>query len=451
MPPIIALIACIGLVIFLLAVEHKNNPKASLALWIPTIWLMICGSRPVGYWFEGGLGLSLEEGSPYDRVILSALITFSIIVLFRRKVEWLQVIKNNYILILLYAFLGISIFWSDYQYISLKRWIRLLGAIPVALVVLSEKSPFDAIESIFRRCAYVLIPFSLVLIKYYPKFGADFGRWSGLTMWTGVTITKNSLGQLCAFSVFFLIWTFIRNKKEKRADNSLMRKPADYLVIALSLFMLAGIGGAFSATSSAVLAIGILMLLILYRFANSRTQIAVCLLILTVASWIMLVYSDVLATGVAALLQRDITFTGRADIWKLALEVGNKHPIWGAGFGGYWVTGNEISERFSGFLTAHNGLLDVYIEIGAVGVLILLWFHLALYRRFIKEIGINTGWALFSICFLIMSFLYNYTESIFLKSSLYIWNITIFMALIFIPKNANNITADQGSSVSEIG
>ena len=278
--------------------------------------------------------------------MLSVLIILSILVIFRRKIEWGQVFKSNIGLVFLYLFLGISILWSDYQFVSFKRWIRLLGAIPVALVVLSEKSPLDAMESVFRRCAYVLIPFSIVLIKYYPHFGAAYGRWSGLPMWIGVTSTKNGLGQLCAFSAFFIIWTYIRDKAEKRSGVTLFKNIADGLVLALSLFMLAGIGGAFSATSTAVLVVGVVSVLTLYRMEHSRQRIATILLAGIVILWVMLIYSETFVPFIAAFLQRDETFTGRSDIWQLALLVAERHPVLGTGFGGYWVTGNEISETF---------------------------------------------------------------------------------------------------------
>ena len=397
--------------------------------------MLICASRPIGYWFEGGLASTLEEGSPYDRIALSVLIMLSMIVVFRRKIEWGQVFKSNIGLIVLYAFLGISILWSDYQFVSFKRWIRLLGAIPVAMVVLSEKSPLDAMESIFRRCAYILLPFSLVLIKYYPHFGVGFGRWSGLTMWTGVTTTKNSLGQLCAFSALFMFWAYIRDKKERRMNRSVLTNSADGLVFALAIFMLAGIGGAFSATSSAVLTVGVVSVLTLYSMEHSRQKIANILLAGTVILWLLLIYSETLMPFLSALLKRDDTLTGRTDIWQMALMIAERHPFLGAGYGGYWVTGNEISEAFSGYLTAHNGLLDVYIETGIVGIILLLWFHYGLFKRFCRALMEETGWAIFGVCFLIMSLLYNYTESIFLKSSLYIWNITICLSIIFTSRN----------------
>jgi len=65
------------------------------------------------------------------------------------------------------------------------------------MVIVSEVNPRQSLASLLRRCAYVLIPFSVVLIKYYPALGRQYGRWSGIEMWIGVTNQKNSLGILC--------------------------------------------------------------------------------------------------------------------------------------------------------------------------------------------------------------------------------------------------------------
>ena len=37
------------------------------------------------------------------------------------------------------------------------------------LVILSEEDPANAIRTVFVRCAYVLIPLSILFIKYYPE------------------------------------------------------------------------------------------------------------------------------------------------------------------------------------------------------------------------------------------------------------------------------------------
>ena len=54
--------------------------------------------------------------------------------------------------------------------------------------------------------AYLLIPLSIVLTKYFPELGKQYDTWSGMGYYIGVATSKNMLGALCLVSaVFFLL------------------------------------------------------------------------------------------------------------------------------------------------------------------------------------------------------------------------------------------------------
>ena len=263
MPPSIALAFCTILVIVLLYVEHRRNRDASLALWVPTVAMLIYASRPLARWFSSG------EGN-LDPVVLTILILLAVSILLTRRINWAWILSDNFWLILLLLYAAVSISWSEIPFVSFKRWFRLTGGFLVALVVLSEPKPLQALESIFRRCAYVLVPFSLVLVKYFPHLGRDYGRWSGLTMWTGVTTQKNSLASLCAISALLVIWTLLREWRTKKLFQNQLQNSADILVLGIALFLLFGAGDSYSATSTGILIIGITVLLAASRKKEFR-------------------------------------------------------------------------------------------------------------------------------------------------------------------------------------
>src|SRR4030095_12397896 len=209
MPPMVALISCLGLIALLFRIERKHNPAATAALWIPTISLLIQGSRPIGRWLAPGSS-SIEEGSSADRFVLITLISLALFVVSTRSIPWSKILRANVPLLVLCLYASLSILWSDFPFLSMKRWLRLAGIIPIAAVVLTERSPLQAMESVLRRCSYVLIPLSFILITYFPQVGRTYGRYSGHEMWTGVTLTKNALGHLCMVSALFLVWMLFR-------------------------------------------------------------------------------------------------------------------------------------------------------------------------------------------------------------------------------------------------
>ena len=128
----------------------------------------------------------------------------------REKDELVRGCKCNRWLVLLISYMLVSILWSDIPFVAFKRWVREFTAVIMALLVLSEPAPRQALESVLRRTVYVLIPFSVLLIKYFPDLGVIYSRWTGEIQWIGVTLQKNGLGRLCLISAFFLVWTLTR-------------------------------------------------------------------------------------------------------------------------------------------------------------------------------------------------------------------------------------------------
>jgi hypothetical protein len=69
MNPFIAAFICICGIAELFYLDRDRTIRTSKALWLPTIYLWIVGSRPISYWFGASSSASLmvqAEGSPID-------------------------------------------------------------------------------------------------------------------------------------------------------------------------------------------------------------------------------------------------------------------------------------------------------------------------------------------------------------------------------------------------
>lgn len=431
MLPMLALAICVCFIAAALRIESKANPFVSGALWIPTIWLTLSASKSLGRW-QLALGFTLfapgateEAGSPLDSLVLSLLILLALFIIVRRKLDWHSILQENIWLFLLFFYMGASILWSDIPFVSFKRYYRALGTILVALIVLTESRPFVALESIFRRCAYILIPLSIVLIKYFPYLGVSYGRWSGALMWIGVSYQKNSFGQLCAFTSFFLIWAFWRDWRAGRSVKT-KRSLIDILILALALFMLRGPGmGSYSATSVAMLLVSLAVLFGLSSSKRLLPRVSAHLhYIMIVAVATFALFQEIFIDFIASFLGRDTTLTGRTGIWESVSSI-IRDPIFGIGFGGFHGAEN-VGENLS---QTHNGYLSVYIELGAIGIILLGLFLLAFCKRLQKQICRSADWGLLGLCFLMMTLLVNNTEAEFLGS--YLWSILIFLTIVY--------------------
>jgi exopolysaccharide production protein ExoQ len=433
MPPVVALFLCSGLVLFLLHLDRKQAPEVSFALWLPTIWMLLIASKPLGTWLKSGVG-DIETGSPLDRAFILGMLALGILILLKRRLNWSVAVKENRVVMLLLGYMLVSTVWSELPFISIKRFIRgEMVALVMAFLLLTEPDPRKAILSIFRRTIYVLIPFSYVLIHYFPAYGRAYSRWSGELTWIGVALAKNGLGRLCIFAAFFLVWTFAKRWKGKEILVVRYQNYIDAFILFLSLHMLAGPQHTFkySATSTATLAIGLACFFSLSWVKKRGVPLGARALTAVVVFTIIYGTVTPFAGGltlmdVSSVLGREETLTGRSEIWAELVPFAMNRPIFGYGVGGFWTT--EMRELvYVG--TAHNGYLDVVLNIGFAGLVPLAIFLMSSIRKAHTEMNHDFYWGALWSCCLLMVVVYNIAESSLNSFASHLTAILLFMSV----------------------
>ncbi|MFC2168342.1 O-antigen ligase family protein [Acidobacteriota bacterium] len=414
MPSALALILCISFVLFLLKLERKQSPNVTRVLWIPTIWLLHCGSKPLSVWFQT-TGGEAGAGSSLDRTFLIILLIVALSILIRRKFDWSTAMKENPWLIVLIVFMLLSITWSNIPFISFKRWTREFLAIIMAFVVLSEPSPRQAVESILRRISYILIPFSIVLIKYFPFYGSSYGRWSGRQQWIGVTQQKNVLCHLCIIIAMFLIWSLFRRKQGRNPLVWKYQTHVEIILLLITLRLMAGPRGEifYSATSTYALSLGLLIYIGLYLLKKFKINLGVTVLITIVAIIIIFGISSVFIggsniSGFASTANRNANLTGRTEVWSQLLPFAMQRPIIGSGFGGFWTPGARIFFQIS---EGHSGYLDMLLGLGFAGIFLISLFLFSSCRKAQRKLYQDFDWGVLWICYIIMVAVHNIAES----------------------------------------
>ncbi|MCP4371498.1 MAG: O-antigen ligase family protein [Deltaproteobacteria bacterium] len=410
----IVLIVCAIFVLWLLYLDHKQSLKVSLGSWIPTIWMLVTVTKPLAVWFNCG-GATNEEGSVMDRFFLIALLCIGMITLAKRKVRWSKVLEENIWLLLLIGYMLLSCLWSDFPMISLKRWSRELIAVVMALIIVTESNPRNALESIFRRIIYISIPFSYVLINYFSEYGRLYVHKEGVLMWIGVTLHKNQLGQLCLLSVFYLIWTFVRRWQGRGISAIRYQTYLEAIIIILTIWIMGGPDHSitYSATTTVSLVVGLTVLVGL-SWKKKWGAIHGSKALILIVSFIFVYGTITPMVGKLTLLDpsstlgRDETLTGRTSVWEQLIPVAMERPILGCGYGGFWTSENQELYDISG---AHNGYLSVILELGFVGLIFFLFYVLSICRKAGKETNYNYDWACLKNCFILMMVVYNITES----------------------------------------
>jgi len=422
--PLFALALTVLLIGYLIRRDCKGEPRTSPAVWIPTFWLLINGSRQVSQWLGTGTQISgqrVQEGSAVDQAVYGLLIVAGMLVLANRRVRIGQLAKNNWWIILFFLYEGISFVWSDFPLISFKRWIKASGDFVMVFVLLSDPYPVRAITATIKRAGYILIPLSVLLIKYYQDWGRIIDDW-GRSYYTGVTLDKNMFGYLLfAYGLFFasgLVYAFRQYSSSRAATRPVLVSYALLLAMVAWLTPLAN-----SKTSLVALVSGIAVILAL-QFPQIKRNLWSFL----IATVLIAAISNVFFSIQGAVLEasgRDATLTGRTEIWKTVLNEPN-NPLLGTGYASFWL-GERLQRIWALYprtplLQAHNGYIEVYLNLGVVGVALLgavLWTGLRNAGRRLRAAHDTTGNAddslfrTFAIAYILAYLVYNMTEATF--------------------------------------
>lgn len=202
-------------------------------------------------------------------------------------------------------------------------------------------------------------------------------------------------------------------------------------------------------TSLVSLAIGVGCMLILYAGRHYAFGLANLVLASVALMWLVLSSEAPIVATLTRAVGRDPTFTARTWFWPVLLAEGMKQPVLGVGFGGYFNTpGNWLQETY-GYVVGHNGLLDVFLETGLAGVLLTIAFHVALHRRLCYQLKTAFDSRVFGLCFLTVSWIANFSESLFLKNTSLIWTITILLAVVLLDPDRERLNHSQVDTKSK--
>jgi O-antigen ligase len=425
MPPILVLTIGVGFIALLLRKDVAFRGRMSPALWVPFIWLLIQGSRPVTAWLGIG-GTSNLEGNPIEALIAFILFFAAFLILQRRRFPWGSLPYLNVAFFLLLAYLAVSILWSPFPFVAFKRWFKEFGNVLIALVVLTEKDPAESLKSVCVRCAYILFPLSVVLIKYYPRFGRAYSV-GGFPMVTGVTDQKNSLGLICCLFGFALIWDLVDARKQNAGQESWTRLLPQWIALAIGMWLLQA---SESKTSLLAFLAGLTIFLSPYVKMVRRAPAAFakgCLIIVPVLLILGAVNTVIFAPALEV-VDRDATFTERTNIWQAVLDQPT-NPVVGVGFFSFWLKyGDAVQAAGIPQTSAHDGYLEMYLDGGIIGCALLGIFLLTTCWRMAGAFSADNSFTRAMFAFAMMALMTNFSETYYFRPDV-IWFAAVLGAL----------------------
>ena len=415
MPPLAAA-ALFGCVILgLLWLDRDPQSPTSKALWIPVFWLLIVASRPVSVWLHFGPLTDPPdmylEGSPLDRSVYMCLLAAGLIVLVGRGRQVGKLLRANWPILLFFLYCAVSVLWSDYPVVASKRWTKEVGDLVMVLVVLTDSDPRAAIMRLLSRTASLLVPLSILFIKYFPELGRGYVPWSWTPVPIGVSTNKNMLGMVCLILGLGTLWRFLhefRRRQEGVRRTGPLIAQGVLLVMVMWLFWKAD-----SATSFSCFALAGSLILLTSLFRSARKPAVLHLLILAVLS--VSLFAVFIAPDFVSVLGRDATLTGRTEVWNRVLGM-TENPLFGTGYESFWL-GPRLDSLWRTYWwhpnEAHNGYLEVYINLGWMGVFFLAVLLVRGYRKVAGAFQQDVRAGGLRLAYFVVAVIYNFTEAAF--------------------------------------
>ncbi len=372
-------------------------------------------------------GASEGDGFSFSSINLAAnvalyLLTY-IIAIFFLILRWKKAIffmSKDRIIWVMVAFSLISMTWSVSPSRTLKSCIGLIGTTLFGVYFGSRYSIKDQIKLL--ACAYgIILFFSVIFIVALPRYGVEHGVHAGAIR--GIFTHKNIFGQALVLGItIFLIASDIvpRRKWIPRMGFGL----------AIVLLPLA------KSTTSLINTTLLLSALFTYKTLRLRYQamIPALLMIFTLGMSVYFLYTEYSEEMFRA-VGKDPSLTGRADLWFWVGEMIEKRPWLGYGFKAFW---NGLDGPSAYIIRAarwdvpyaHNGVLDLLLDIGYLGLLLYVMGFLIMLVRSIHLARITSGLdGLWPLTYLTYTFLSNLSEGGLLGQNNFFWVIYTSLAI----------------------
>jgi exopolysaccharide production protein ExoQ len=440
--------------------EHHQSAErttaTSNAIWIPFCWLFIVSTRSVSNWLTRPDGTVLDpdlNGSPLDRAILTGLIAVGLLVLAARWEQVKRILAKNRWLLLVMVYIGLSVIWSNFPAISFRRYCRSIGTLVMVLVVLTERNPLASLTALLQRCYFIHIPLSILAIKYFRNIGVAYG-WDGTEeMWVGLAMHKNNLGQVAMASGLLASWLVLKNWSTRKMSSGLV-------LLGMTLWVLRGSKNSHSSTAILGFVTGVCVLLALQgikgRVPKAKWLLGAMIVAVVACGPLVLLASEVFETSPMELVLestgRDATLTGRTGLWSDILTNASHSPVLGVGFGAFWV--GKIGYAMYPLVNwsavtpewrpgqGHNGYLDVFVELGAVGLILAIGPIVLAFSDAVRQLQTDFEFARIRLVLLFSLVLNNFTESSLLKGTHSLWFL-LLLVIVNVPWSRQERPAAQ--------
>jgi O-antigen ligase len=314
------------------------------------------------------------------------LFTIGLLLLVRQRDRW-SLASLPLPLLAFLALATLSLIWSQYRGASAlgitSTWVTVITAVSLA-ITLPWSDLLRILANVLRFILAASIAFELFvslvirhpILPFWVHYEGDPSTFAKQLFWSRDLILDGGKIQgitgNSALLAFVALLGLIVFGVQLAAGKIKVVWGIFWFALAAAIIVMT-----WSATITVAIGVLIAMVIavvILRLSRNARTTAILYVVIgaaLVVLATLALVFRDTLL----AAMGKSSDLTGRADIWNVVIGLAQQHPIHGWGWVSYWV---PWVEPFKGLIVkggvvqlhAHNAWLDLWLQLGIIGVLV---------------------------------------------------------------------------------
>jgi O-antigen ligase len=381
------------------------------------------------------------EARPENKIVWPVLAATSLFIACQnhRRLRWPPHILwlGAYLL-----FAGASVLWAYSPWLSFIRYSQQVMVITAIVLpaVLAARST-DMMRALFF-CFAVAIVINAFFLLGRPPIDEKFATWGH----TGYFSGKNYLGQCAAMTVLLASHEMLSPGKRRMIGIVIG-------IIALGLLLASNSRTSLGLTLLAPALAGATLMV----RKTTRLSVALILLSIPVCYIALSGITGFSMNRLSYMLYGDSTFTGRTIIWEFANSEIARRPFLGWGYQSFWLVGPDAPSVVDapGWIkdmpNAHNGYKDTMLELGYVGLALLLGTVIATLHAIgrIADRDMPRAWLLLSLALFII--ITNGLESLWMRAFEMVWVVFLILVAETARQLPNSQTGVSGYAFSKLG
>lgn len=366
--------------------------------------------------------VSTNSYNPFDSInslLQYAIYGVAIFLVVARAKTSILVAKSSLLIWLLPILATLSFLWSDFPDESLRKGITTLQTSCFGVYFASRFTPKQQLQIlawVFGIVAVVSLLFGIAFRGAAIEAGANAGAFRG------PFTQKNLLARIAVLGAIVFLINAIQSQHRR--------------VILWGGFVLNALLIILTTSKTALLLLlMIIFLLPFYKALRWKTTITIPITIIVVlvsSSLAIMILSNWEASLNA--IGRDPSLSGRTGLWEASIEKILEHPWLGYGYQAFWREGGGAEEIWGveGYKPphAHNGFINMPLDLGLIGLSVFLLTLLVNYIRAIACLRSGkTLIGLWPIYYITFFFMYNHSENTIIEHNSIFWALLVSVAL----------------------